>query len=135
MHLLESSNTGIFDCVIPVPPNINSDLSLPSEVSKYLATKLPRLTDGGASIIRVKPIPSMKSISKIEMRAEILRGAYELETEKLPKDLSGFLIIDDVYETGSTIREVSRTLKRYFPEIPRYVITITHLKGVWSQRR
>ena len=43
-------------------------------------------------------------------------------------DIRGFLVIDDVYQTGTTVREIAALLNRHYPEVPRYLITLTALK-------
>lgn len=135
LHLNEPETPGHFNCLMAIPPNVNSEISLPRAISAFIASKLESMSDCSSSIRKVKDLPSMKTITAIEERAEILKGAYEINRELMPKQMSGILIIDDVFQSGSTVREVARTLKREFPDVPRYVITITHLRGVWEQLR
>jgi predicted amidophosphoribosyltransferase len=73
--------------------------------------------------------------TNVKLRAEALRAGYSIEPDYDFKGIYGFLIIDDIYESGATLREICRTLKRAQPEIPRFVATFTHLSSVWSQHR
>jgi predicted amidophosphoribosyltransferase len=84
---------------------------------------------------KVKELPQIKNLKDYESRKETLKDAYEIVANYDFSGVEGFLIIDDVYESGSTLREICRTLNREVPEIPRYVLTLTHLKSVWSESR
>jgi predicted amidophosphoribosyltransferase len=86
-------------------------------------------------LTKVKELPVMKSLSDYSLRKEALKGAYEVTSSYDFDGIRGFLIIDDVFVSGSTLREICRTLNRVVPEIPRYVLTLTHLTKVWSAPR
>jgi adenine/guanine phosphoribosyltransferase-like PRPP-binding protein len=77
----------------------------------------------------------MKGLLDYNLRIEALKGAYEVNPKYDFEGIRGFLIIDDVFESGSTLREVCRSLERIVPEIPRYVLTLTHLRKVWDAPR
>lgn len=119
-----------FNCLISVPANISKDIALPREIAEYLTAEYAWLTDCSKALTMSRTNISMKNTKK-EERGEEIKGAYLINPSLLPSDIRGFLIIDDIYDTGSTVREIARTLKRHFPEIPRYVITLTHLRSVW----
>jgi predicted amidophosphoribosyltransferase len=75
----------------------------------------------------------METIKKVKgerLRSEAIEGGYEVKKSFDCDGIRGFLIIDDVYETGATLKEICRTLQRRFPAIPRYVLTITQVKPV-----
>lgn len=131
LHIKQSPVKESFNCLISVPPNINKDISLPDQVATALASEFTWLRNCSNAIAKSREIPSIKTTDKGN-RSEAIKGAYSINPSLLPEDICGFLIIDDIYDTGSTVREIARTLKREFPEIPRYVITLTHLRSVWG---
>jgi len=77
----------------------------------------------------------MKNLTDYNLRKESLSKAYVVDGNYDLSEVSGLLIIDDIYESGSTLREFCRTLQRSAPEIPKFVITLTHLRSVWSEPR
>ncbi len=123
-----------FNCYVPIPGNRGSTHSL----SEDLADELTRRIDLDCSyrdiLSKNRKIRVLKNMTALEREIE-LRDAYGVKPGVSTTGLKGFLVIDDIYDTGATVREVSRTLKRAFPEIPRYVLTVTHLRSVWTQPR
>lgn len=132
LKLQQSIISENYNCLISVPPNVNSKISLPREVAAYLSSKFSWLNDCSDSIRKIKELPPIKNITDDAEKSELLRGAYQVDSLSIPKNVKGFLIVDDIFSSGATLREISRTLKRVFPEIPIYVITLTHLKKVWG---
>jgi hypothetical protein len=124
-----------FNSCIGVLPNNTSGHSLPRDLAKELSTQYEWLQDDSNCLIKVKQVPQIKSLGKYELRKEALNNAYEVDPSYDFSGVEGILIIDDVYESGSTLREFCRTLHRALPDIPRYVLTLTHLKSVWSEQR
>jgi hypothetical protein len=124
-----------FNSCIGVMPNRNSGHSLPKDLALQLSIKFDWLRDDSNCLSKVKELPVMKSLTDYSLRKEALKGAYEVTPDYDFGGIRGFLIIDDVFESGSTLREICRTLNRVVPEIPRYVLTLTHLKEVWSAPR
>jgi hypothetical protein len=129
---IERSN---FNSCIGVMPNRSSGHSLPRDLALQLSIKFDWLRDDSNCLTKVKELPVMKSLSDYSLRKEALKGAYEVTPSYDFDGIRGFLIIDDVFESGSTLREICRTLNRVVPDIPRYVLTLTHLTKVWSAPR
>lgn len=64
------------------------------------------------SILRTKNTKSQTGLS-YEERVENVRDAFTLSDESIPSLMNkGIIIVDDVLTTGSTIKEIVRTIKR-----------------------
>ena len=124
-----------FNSCIGVIPNGNSGHSLPQDLAAYLSQKYAWLRNDSKCMFKTRDLPQMKNLADYDLRKETLSHAYVVDNNYDLSKVSGVLIIDDVYESGSTLREFCRTLKRSNPEIPRFVITLTHLRSVWSEPR
>ena len=124
-----------FNSCIGVIPNGTTGHSLPRDLAAYLSNKYAWLRDDSDFVTKVKELPQMKNLTNYDLRRETLSEAYVVDSNHELTGVSGILVIDDIYESGSTLREFCRTLNRALPEIPRYVITLTHLRAVWSEAR
>ena len=123
-----------FDACIAVPSNREIGHSLPEDLAEELCQRFSWIKDYSASLFKNRPISTLKNLTESARQIE-LKGAYSITNSNSFSGTRGFLIIDDIYGTGSTMREVCRTLKKAYPDIPRYVLTICHLRSVWSQQR
>ncbi len=124
-----------FNSCVGVLPNGKSGHSLPQDLAIYLSQKYAWLRNDSKCLTKTKDLPQMKNISNYGLRSETLSHAYGVDESFDLSEVEGFLIIDDIYESGSTLRELCRTLKRSKPDIPIFVITLTHLRSVWSEQR
>jgi len=118
-----------FNFLIPVPPNSNPKVSLPNRIVELWIAKFPRFIDGSLHLRKTRDISSVKRIAgeNIDERKLHLKGAYELLIPST-KGIEGFLVIDDVYQTGSTVRSIASMLSAKYPSVPRYLVTLTALK-------
>ena len=121
-----------FDSCIAVPSNNTAGISLPNEVGKNLARRFAWLQNCSELLVKNRELPVIKDIGESRSRIEALRGAYSVSLSPLISNSKGILIIDDIYDSGATVREVARTLKKIYPDIPRYVFTFAHLKSLWG---
>lgn len=115
-----------FDVCLGLPENRNTGRSLPRDICRILAQEHDWLKDGFASVAKTRTGVVMKGIPHGE-RPEKVKGLYKIDGNFLPKPRRGFLIIDDVFETGSTVGGLCDTLGHDFPDLPRFVIALTHL--------
>jgi hypothetical protein len=135
LKLEQQSESIGFNSCIGVMPNGNSGVSLPLDLAIQLSIKFDWLRDDSNCLTKVKELPVMKGLSDYNQRNEALKNAYGVNLNYDFEGVRGFLIIDDVFESGSTLREICRTLERVVPEIPRFVLTLTHLRKVWDAPR
>jgi predicted amidophosphoribosyltransferase len=126
-----------FSYLVAVPPHDTSRPSLPRYVCRGIAAKYrDRFADMSHAIRTIHKLDSVKGVSK-SSRADYLKGAWGVNPKVFPKPGggSGVLIVDDVYDTGSTMREMSRTLRQEFgKDVPQYVLTLSHVETRdWNQ--
>ena len=127
-----------FSYLVAVPPHDLEKPSLPRYVCRGIAAEYPdRFTDMSHAIETLRELDSVKGVSR-GARADYLKGAWGINPKVFPKPArgSGVLIVDDVYDTGSTMREMSRTLRREFgKDVPQYVLTLSHVETRdWNQQ-
>ena len=134
LKLGEMQDSHEFNSLIAIPSNRVNANSLPTAVSHELSSRISWLQNDSKYLVKNHKIDVIKNLP-VEQRAEKLRGAYATKADYNLQHVTGFLIIDDVYQSGATLREVCRTLKRINPQIPRYVLTMTHLRSTWDQDR
>ena len=115
-----------FDVCLGPPENRNTGHSLPRQVCGLLAADRGWIVDGFSGIRKTRSVEVMKNIPRSE-RAEHLKGLYEINKETMPYSNFGFLIIDDVFETGATVSALCETLQEAYPRLPRFVVALTHL--------
>jgi ComF family protein len=101
------------DGIIPVPLSAEKEkqrgFNQASALAKELALKknIELIED---HLIKVKTTPSQTSLEAADRRKN-LKGAFKVDREK---DIEGkiLLLVDDVYTTGSTLRECSSVLRK-----------------------
>jgi predicted amidophosphoribosyltransferase len=117
-----------FDNIIPIPP---SDISRPKQpvllVGKALSDEIgvPILFD---ALNKTKPTSQVKNEQNKNKRLELLRDSMELN----PKTkLSGkkILLIDDVYDSGSTLTVATEVLYTKGHAQTVYVLALTKTRG------
>jgi predicted amidophosphoribosyltransferase len=128
------SDSHRFNSLIAIPPNRLNSNSLPKAVAHELSEKFDWLKNDSKYLVKNHEIGVIKNLPP-EERIEMLKGAYSTKAEYQFGNLQGFLVLDDIYDSGATLKEVCRTLKRAHPEVPRYVLTMTHLRSTWDQDR
>ncbi len=101
------------DAVIPVPLHRRREKRRGFNQSAVLARRIAKLRNINflpGHLIKVRNAPAQTSLEKTD-REENVRDAYRVRRSAR---LSGItvLLVDDVYTTGSTIRECSRVLVR-----------------------
>lgn len=122
-----------FNSCIAVIPNSDLGHSLPVDLALQLSYQFDWIRDDSRCLIKTRELEPIKNKSR-ESRTAYIAGAYEINQEYQMTPPRGFLLLDDVYETGSTLREICRTLDRTYPEVPRYVLAITRKRvpTVWK---
>jgi predicted amidophosphoribosyltransferase len=119
-----------FNLLVPVPPNSDNRISLPNRIAEIFIKNYPnQFVDCSPFLKKTRELESIKKIpgESIEERKRHSMNAYQLDGV-IRKDIRGFLVIDDVYQTGTTVREIAVLLARHYPDVPRYLITLTALK-------
>jgi predicted amidophosphoribosyltransferase len=73
------------------------------------ATDVP---DGRHLLVKTRQTPRLKSVSDPKAREEALAGAFAASAKVNGKRV---LILDDIYRSGATAREVARAIKGQSP--------------------
>ena len=102
-----------YDIIIPVPISnkrkkergYNQSLLIAREISKL--TDIPYTND---CLFKIKNIIEQSKLNK-EDRIQNVQGVYKLKNEDVLQG-KNILLIDDIYTTGSTVRECCKTLKQ-----------------------
>jgi hypothetical protein len=133
LNLQEDIEKNSFNSCIGVLPNGLHPNSLPLDIALQLSYRFEWIRDDSRYILKTRELDSIKNQPRAS-RPKYLLDAYSVNPEYRMSPPRGFLLIDDVYETGSTMREICRTLERSFPDIPRYVLAITRkrIPTVWK---
>jgi ComF family protein len=119
------------DLIIPVPLHPKRLKERSFNQAQLLAEilgeelKIPVISD---NLIRVKETSSQINLNKKE-REENVRGAFSLKEKENIKG-KNILLIDDVYTTGSTVRECAKILKKFGA---KKINVLTLAKGGFSQ--
>jgi hypothetical protein len=115
-----------FDVCVGLPENRGTGRSLPKEICELLADEHAWLKNGFEGVIKTRTGEVIKGIPHDERPGRV-EGLYAIDRYKMPSPEFGFLIIDDVFETGSTVSGLCKTLEKEYPGVPRYIIALTHL--------
>ena len=68
-----------------------------------------------------------KNIPGIQERLKSVGARYELGKPYDLKNAKGLLLIDDIYETGATLRTTVEILNEVVPTIPKYFLAISYI--------
>ena len=106
-----------YDIIIPVPISkqrkkergYNQSLLLAKEISKIYNKRI-----NTSCLYKIKNIKEQSKLNK-EERAINIQGVYKLKNKQILTNRR-ILIIDDIYTTGSTVRECSQMIKEAKPE-------------------
>ena len=115
-----------FDVCVGVPPNRTVTNSLPSHICSELTQQYLWMQNGFDAIKKTRQGTVTKKVDP-EERAKSVSGLFKVDRNQMPYPKKGFLVIDDVYATGATMKEICRTLKHEYPDIPIFMIVLTNL--------
>ncbi len=95
-------------CIIPIPPSELRRYQLVSEIAMSVSEKIrvPVKTD---YLIKERVTPPMKILEGKRERSESLKGAFKVKDKSLEQ--CSVLLLDDLYRSGETLREVTHILR------------------------
>jgi competence protein ComFC len=107
--------------VLPIPPsdqnrNFQPVTEVAKEIGRLLSVRVP--TD---YLTKVKQTTPLKNLPDVASKREQLRGVFVVQSQDL-KDQC-VLLIDDLYDSGTTLTEVTRVL--YEQGAVRHVLVLT----------
>ena len=115
-----------FNATIPIPPSGSKLRTIPFEISDKLQEDgLINFQD----LVKVKEIKieegKLSNITNFDKKEDTLKDLFVLGDTKNIEQLTGVLIIDDVYKTGATARRVLDIINSVAPEIPKYFLSVS----------
>ena len=110
-------------CVIPVPPSKRRVRQPVIEIARLVAKKMniPCRED---ILVKTQRTGQMKDIISKDERIDALCSAFEVK-ERLDQNQNDVLIIDDLFDTGSSLEAATRMLRECKKIQEIYVATIT----------
>ena len=123
----EPSGLPFTDCVAPP-----SHQRKPFELAQYLCEEVSvgfGLINASGLLHETLPVRSMKEISDAEERLALLTRAITVDAPTTSRMPSGFLIVDDMFDTGATATAICTVLLSRFPGSEFHVLTATSRRG------
>ena len=115
-----------FDTVVAVPSSRGSLFTIQSEICGHLVNKgFHQAID--TVHVKDKGRVATKNIPGLQERLKSIGARYELGLANDLLNAKGLLLIDDIYETGATLRTTVEILNEIVPSIPKYFLTIAYI--------
>lgn len=100
--------SGVVDCVVPPPPSLHRIKQPAAQIAAAIAEALG-IPAFAAATVKATATPQMKNVPLHE-RAPLLAAAIQPGTDRVHG--RRVLLVDDLWETGSTLRRVAEVLKQ-----------------------
>lgn len=97
---------GRIDIILPVPPS-NPSRTVTRSIAEGLAAGL-RLPYSTSALIKVKSTTERKSVADLEVRKEMLRGAFQVNRPEV--EGKSVLLVDDLYRSGATLEAAAEAI-------------------------
>lgn len=115
-----------FNATLPIPPTSFVARTIPLEISQQLEK------DGLINLKDLITVTSetfneghLKNISSFAKKEDILKKKFVLGDAKGLENVTGILVIDDVYKTGGTARRALDIINMVSPDIPKYFLSVS----------
>jgi competence protein ComFC len=118
-----------FELIVPAPPSSARALQPVVAVARRLAERLGKSCCENC-IEKVKPTSQMKNQETWDDRKKALAGAFVAYPERIKQ--REILLLDDLFESGSTLREAAQALIDQGKAGAVYALALTRTK-VWSK--
>lgn len=115
---------------------LNADNSTLDEVGEFLETSISNATYLPELLTKNNRNEKLTTMSAVNRRNTLLKQySFNSQHKDLSKQKKSFLIIDDVYTTGSTTNEITRAIRESIPNSNIYVFTLVQTKGYGDSHR
>jgi len=115
-----------FNTVVAVPSSRGSMSTIQGEICRYLVQKgFHEAID--TVHVKDKGQVATKNIPGLQERLKSVGARYELGRATDLQNAKGLLLIDDIYETGATLRTTVEILNEVVPAIPKYFLTVAYI--------
>jgi predicted amidophosphoribosyltransferase len=115
-----------FDTVVAVPSSRGSKFTIQNEICGYLVKKGFHQAKNTVHV-KDKGRVATKNIPGLQERLKSIDSRYELGMTHDLLKANGLLLIDDIYETGATLRTTVKLLNEVVPSIPKYFLTVAYI--------
>ena len=115
-----------FNTVVAVPSSRGSTSTIQSEICRHLVQEGFHEAIGTIHV-KDKGRVATKNIPGLQERLKSVGARYELGSPNDLQNATGLLLIDDIYETGATLRATVQILNKVVPNIPKYFLTVTYI--------
>jgi predicted amidophosphoribosyltransferase len=109
--------------VVPMPPSKQRPRQPVIEIARKLARLMNRPCYENL-LVKTAATPAMKDIASREEKVNTLISAFTV-TDQLPAGLYNVLVVDDLYDTGSSLEAATQVLRGYNKIQHIYVATVT----------
>ncbi len=109
--------------IIPMPASKQKILQPVKEIAKQVA-ELMKIPYNDSLLVKISNTDQVKNITSKEERIKILCSAFKVNPV-LDGDKHNVLIVDDLYDTGSSLEAATFMLKQYTKINKIFVATIT----------
>ncbi|GMU87755.1 MAG: ATP-dependent DNA helicase RecQ [Ignavibacteriales bacterium] len=101
-----------FDLILYVPQSNSRDLNRNFALKVSAALKIPLYHE----LHKTRATEPQKVFDNGKLKADNVKGAFELRTQSLVRG-KNVLLIDDIYDSGATIKEIGKVLTRQGAEL------------------
>lgn len=101
-----------FDLILWVPPALSGDTVKKFAIKAGEALKIPVYHE----LQKTRATEQQKVFENGKLKADNVKGAFELKDPSLARG-KNILLIDDIYDSGATIKEIGRMLTRQGAEV------------------
>lgn len=118
--------TPYIDVIIPTPASKNRDLQPVEEIAKLVSKGLNIPIDTNY-ILKIKNTSELKSIDSPLEREKLLLDAFSLQDLRYQN--KKILLFDDLFRSGSTLKEITKTLHYNGHVNNVYIVTLTKTRS------
>lgn len=112
--------------IIPMPASRQRQRQPVTEIAQELS-QLMNIPCYEGLLVKKNNTPPMKDIPNIDEKVQTLMDAFDINDE-LNDGLYDVLIVDDLYDTGSSLEAATKVLRQYGKFRNIYVATVTRKK-------
>lgn len=112
--------------IIPTPPSKNRDIQPVEEIAKLVSQSLNIPIDTNY-IVKTKNTNELKGIDDPLEREKLLTGAFSLQDLRYQN--KKILLFDDLFRSGSTLKELTKTLYYNGKVNNVYIVTLTKTRS------
>jgi predicted amidophosphoribosyltransferase len=109
--------------IIPMPPSTQRARQPVTEIARELS-RLMNIPCYEEMLVKKSDTPPMKDIASRDEKVQTLIDAFAIN-DQLGEGLYDILIVDDIYDTGSSLEAATKVLRQYSKIRNIYVSTVT----------